>query len=183
MGRALTVAASTVGAGSILDNAVAMARIATMRKVLRLDGLMASVVLASFLLAGFAGCGGCGVLDKGTPEKPSPYGGVTATGEMKTPDRVLYDSDFAIATAYSVVHSFVKYEYDNRAALAGTPEIKKSADKIRAGAPGWFKSAVAVRDAYAANPTVENRTALQKALDVLQQAVIEANRNLVAKPL
>src|SRR6185503_20873566 len=92
----------------------------------------------------------CGTLSKGTPENPSPYGGVTVTGELKTPDRVLYDADFAIAIAYDSLHTFVTWEYDNRPALAATPEIKNAADKIRAGAPGWFKSAIAVRDRYSA---------------------------------
>jgi hypothetical protein len=95
---------------------------------------------------------------------------------MLTPDRVLYNADFAIATAYDALHGFVTFEFQNRAALTNTPAIKQAADKIRAGAPNWFASAVAVRDAYAGNPSVENRTALQKALDTLQSAIVEANR-------
>lgn len=141
-----------------------------MRKLHNIVLLSVAVVLA-------AGCNsGCGTLSPGTTDKPSPYGGVTATGELKTPDRVLYNADFAISTAYQGIHAFVKWEFDNRAALAGTPEIKKAADRIRAGAKNWFGSAIAVRDAYAKNPTEENRSSLQKALDVLQQAIAEANR-------
>jgi hypothetical protein len=144
--------------------------------------LLNSIVLAAAVC--LAGCNsGCGVLDKGTKEKPSPYGGTNSLGELKTPDRILYDADFSIATAYEVVHSFVKYEFDNRAALAATPKIKETADRIRAGAPGWFKSAVKVRDAYAKDPSADNRKALDKALDVLQQAVVEANRHLSEQPL
>ncbi len=135
------------------------------------------------LLIGFVGCQGCGTLAPGTPDKPSPYGGVDATGAMKTPDRMLYDADFAIATAYDALHGFVTFELQNRAALAGTPAIKEAADKIRAGSPKWFASAVAVRDAYAGNPSAENRTALQKALDVLAQAIVEANRYRTTQPL
>jgi len=137
--------------------------------------LNVALCIAACFLA-LSGCGGCGALDKGTVEKPSPYGGVDAAGQLKTPDRVLYDADFAIATAYEALHSFVKFEFDNRAGLASTPAVKQAADKIRAGAPGWFKSAVAVRDAYAKSNTLENRTALQKELDVLAQAIAEANR-------
>ena len=148
-----------------------------------LNPIRVAVALLTLCVLGFVGCSGCGSLSPGTADHPSPYGGVTATGELKTPDRVLYDADFAIATSYTIIHSFVKYEFDNRAALAGTPEIKQAADRIRAGAPGWFKSAVAVRDAYAKSPTLENRTALSKALDVLQQAVVEANRHLVGQTL
>ena len=123
----------------------------------------------------------CGKLSKGTTANPSPYGGVTAAGELKTPDRVLYDADFAIATAYEGLHGFVKWEYDNRQALSSTPEIKQAADKIRAGAPAWFKSAIAVRDAYAGNPSADTRSALQKALDTLQAALAEANRYRTAQ--
>lgn len=126
---------------------------------------------------------GCARLSPGTAANPSPYGGVSASGELKTPDRILYDADFAIATAYDALHAFVKWEYDNRQALVGTPEIKQAADKIRAGAPAWFRSAVAVRDAYAVNPSADNRTALQRALDTLQQAIVEANKYRTAQPL
>ena len=140
-----------------------------------------AVVALALVLTGCGG--GCGALSKGTADKPSPYGGVTAAGELKTPDRVLYNADFAIATAYDALHGFVKWEYDNRQALAGTPAIKTAADKIRAMAPGAFKSAIAVRDAYAGNPSEENRSALQKALDTLQAAIAEANRNRTTQPL
>jgi hypothetical protein len=150
---------------------------------MNLNPVRVAAVTVALCIAGFVGCGGCGTLSKGTPEKPSPYGGVTATGELKTPDRVLYDCDFAIATAYDALHSAVKLEYDLRQAGQTSPEFKAVADKIRAGAPGWFKSAVAVRDAYAKSPTLENRTALQKALDVLQQAIAEANRYRALQPL
>jgi len=131
----------------------------------------------------FAGFQGCGTLAPGTAEHPSPYGGVDATGAMKTPDRILYDADLAIATAYDALHGFVTFELQNRAALASTPAIKQAADKIRAGAPKWFASAIAVRDAYAGNPSTENRTALQRALDILQQAISEANRYRAVQPL
>jgi len=137
-----------------------------------------SIQLLAFSLA----LSSCGTLSKGTPENPSPYGGVTAAGELKTPDRVLYDADFAIATAYDSLHAFVKWEYENRAAMAGTPEIKQAADKIRAGAPGWFKSVITVRDRYAGNPTTDTRSALQKALDTLQAAIAEANRYRTTQP-
>lgn len=141
-----------------------------------------SVVALAIAVTMIAGCNsGCGVLDKGTADKPSPYGGVTPAGELKTPDRILYDADFAISTAYDGIHGFVSWEYNNRAALAGTPEIKKAADRIRAGAKGWFQSAVSVRDAYAKDPTAQNRSALAKALDVLQQAIAEGNRYRMAE--
>lgn len=138
-----------------------------------------AIATVALCVVGFVGCSGCGALNPGTPDAPSPY--VTTTGEA--PDRVLYNADFGIAVAYDALHAFVKFEFDNRAAMAGTPAIKAAADKIRAGAPGWFKSAVAVRDAYASNPNAENRSALQQALDVLQTAIVEANRYRAVQPL
>jgi len=98
-------------------------------------------------------------------------------------DKFLYDADLAITTGYEVMHRFVKWEYENRAVLKETPEIKKAADRVRAGAPEWIASAIKLRDAYKANPTEENRTAFQKALDTIRQAVREATGYLASREM
>jgi len=95
-------------------------------------------------------------------------------------DEILYRADTAITTGYDVLHTFVKFEYTNRAALASKPQIKKAADKIRAGAPVWIGSAVALREAYASAPTAENRDKLQASLAVLRAALLEATNYLAA---
>ena len=126
-----------------------------------------TAMIFALLLAGLVACGptGCGTLN--------PAGAYAG-------DKVLYDADAGIATSYDLLHTFVKWEYDNRAALAGTPEIKGYADSVRRQAPQWFASAIALRDAYHAAPNGGTRTALQSALAVLRQATTEATRYLAA---
>lgn len=104
----------------------------------------------------FAGCG--------TLDPAGPYKG----------DEVLYKADMTITTAYDALHGFVSWEYQNRAALASKPEIKKAADNVRVNARQWIDSAIALREAYAANPTNENRDALQKTLGIIRAALNEA---------
>lgn len=94
-------------------------------------------------------------------------------------DKVLYETDLAITTAYDVVHTFVKWEYDNRAALKAVPQITLAADNIRGNARMWFSSAIALRETYAANPTSDNLSKLKTALAILQTAMNEATKYLV----
>jgi hypothetical protein len=117
--------------------------------------------LLGLLVAG--GLSGCGTLNSS-----GVYAG----------DKALYDADLTIASSYELLHGFVKFEYDNRALLAGSPEVKQYADHVRKGAPQWFASAIALRDAYKGNPNDGTRTALQQALDVLREATVQATRYL-----
>lgn len=96
---------------------------------------------------------GCGTLDKA-----GPYGG----------DKFLYDCDLMIASSYDAVHSFVTWEYQHRAELAGRPFIKIKADEIRQQAPGAFRAAIMLRDTYAGNANSGTKTALEQALNVLR---------------
>jgi hypothetical protein len=89
-------------------------------------------------------------------------------------DQVLHKSELATTTAYSVIHTYVSWEKDNRAALAPWPEIKQSADKMRADSKQWFSTAYALHDAYEVDPTPESAAALNKALNVLRAALNEA---------
>ena len=131
------------------------------------DGLFASVALMAFLLAGFAGCQGCGTL---------------APGGVYSGDKLLYETDVAIGTSYMVLDEFLKWELQNRSALTNTPAIKQAADKIRLEAPKAFKSAIAVRDAYAISPNAENRTAVNRALDTIHSMFVEAVKLRVQTP-
>ena len=65
---------------------------------------------------------------------------------------------------------------ENRATLAKWPEIKKGADLMRSHAKQWFSTANALHDAYAANPTPENRDALATGLNVLSTAMSQATQ-------
>jgi len=119
----------------------------------------------ALLLAAALGLAGCGTLEPG-----GVYQG----------DKALYDADVAIATSYEVIHTFVAWEYANREALAPQPGIRAAADRMRRGAPQWVRSALALRDAYAARPDVETRDALATAVGVLRAAMLEATRYLQA---
>lgn len=105
-----------------------------------------------------------------------------APGGAYNGDQVLYNADLTIATSYDVVHSFVLWEYQNRAALSGAPQIKEYANSLRAQYPTWHKAALAARSAYAISKSSANSTALQQALDVLREAIRQANQWLVSNP-
>lgn len=90
-------------------------------------------------------------------------------------DSVLYHAELSTRTSYDLLHVFVQWELDNRAALAKWPEITKAADHIRLNAKQWFATANNLHDAYAADPSQDNRDKLQTALAVLQTALLEAN--------
>lgn len=90
-------------------------------------------------------------------------------------DQVLFEADRAITATFDVLKSFVKWEHENRSLLAGTPEIKRAADKVRLNAKRWRDSAIALRDAYRSDPTAENKQYLEAALDILQTAAVEAS--------
>lgn len=103
----------------------------------------------------------------GTLSPDGPYAG----------DQTLYKADVTISTAYEVIHSFVLFEYTNRAALLTVdPKIKAAADNMRRGAPQWFGTAIALRDAYQQQPGTQTRDALQTAVLVLRTAMLEATK-------
>lgn len=97
-------------------------------------------------------------------------------------DKFLYETDNTIVTSFEMLHSFVSWEYSNRTILAGHPEIKASADVVRKNAKRWRDSAIALRKAYAANPTQENKDALTTSIKVIQTALTEAT-SYIATPV
>lgn len=101
-----------------------------------------------------------------------------AAGGVYNQDNALYNADRTIAEAYDALHGFVLFEYNNREALATKPEIRKSADNIRLNAQRWIKSAVALRDVYANEPSGDNRDRLNDAIRILREAVLQANTYL-----
>jgi len=122
-------------------------------------GLMAGTLIAGAALGASLLLAGCGSLDPA-----GVYQGNLA----------LYQADLALSSSYNVLHGFVQWEYDNRAALSSMPSIKAAADRVRTGAPQWFGSALALRDAWQANPSSTNQASLQQSLAVIQQATVEA---------
>ena len=96
-------------------------------------------------------------------------------------DITLYRADAVITTAYTTLHQFVTFEYENRAALAAvSPAIKTSADNVRAHARDWIASAIALRDSYAANPMTDTQSKLNAAVAILSTAMTEATKYLNA---
>ena len=94
-----------------------------------------------------------------------------------------YNADTTINTAYALMDNFLKWEYENRQVFAGTPEVKKFADNIRANGRQWISSAIALNEAYKLDPTEENRSALDAALDIIDAALTEATKYMIKKPL
>jgi hypothetical protein len=123
------------------------------------SGLASVLILGAVLAFASMGLTGCGTLDKS-----GPYAG----------DKVLYVADQTDVTAYNVIHSFVSFEYENRAALAGHPEIKAAADDIRAQAPLWFARYDQARTLYVTVNTPENLARFNAALDQLKAGVAKA---------
>lgn len=119
--------------------------------------------ILSLLSIGFVGCG--------TVAKDGVYHG----------DKTLFVADQTIVSSYSVFHSFVKFEYANREALAYRPEIKRAADNIRLNSRNWIESAIALRDAYELKPDASSALALNRAVAVLQAALGEASGYLIAQ--
>lgn len=97
-------------------------------------------------------------------------------------DAFLYSTDLAITSSYTVLDTFVTWEYTNRALLASTPQVTKAADRIRANAKQWFASAHALRAAYAATPTDANMANLQHVLAIIQAALVEATGYMAIPP-
>ncbi len=101
-----------------------------------------------------------------------------APGGAYQGDKVLYEADQAIATGHDILQDFVTWEANYRSTLAQFPEIRKMADTIYREGPQWFASAMALRNAYKANPTAEAKTNLQAAIDIIHTAITQASQYL-----
>lgn len=95
-------------------------------------------------------------------------------------DKVTAAADVAIKAAYDTMHIFVTWEYNNRKNLDKNPEIRQAADVVRKNAQNWIDTAIALRDVYFQNPNATNRDALQKSLDVLQEALNQSTKYINA---
>ncbi len=95
-------------------------------------------------------------------------------------DAVLYNADSAITSAYDVLHTFVKWEDDNRGLLLDLPEVTKAADYVRDHARSWISTALTLREAYAKAPNAENKSALEASISILKAAVTEAAKYMAS---
>lgn len=99
-----------------------------------------------------------------TAQQPSPYAG----------DATLFRADQAVTTGYNLLHEFVIWEKKFRPAI-NNKDVKHAADNVRAHAKEWIQSAQRLRDAYKKDPNEANKTALNTSLDIISQALQEAN--------
>jgi hypothetical protein len=95
-------------------------------------------------------------------------------------DKVLYDADTVIASSYDIMHTYVKWEYDNRANVS--LEVTRSADNIRKNGQKWIWSAIALRETYKASPAPNREDALNSALAILRTAMLEATKYMASNP-
>jgi len=139
-----------------------------MKRQIKLTLCVALVATSALLI----GCEGCA-------RKLAPGGAYSTTNAagVVSQDTALYAADKTIVESYDVLHAFVKFEFENRAALkVAAPAVNQAANNVRANARKWTDSAIALRDAYAVNPTPENRDKLNDAVRVLREAIVQAQQ-------
>lgn len=93
-------------------------------------------------------------------------------------DQTLYEAEKAIVTAHKSFNAFLTWEMLNRAILS--VDVSRVADTIRLNEERWLASAHALRDAYVATPTAENKDKLQLTLNLINTALAEATRHMAA---
>lgn len=89
-------------------------------------------------------------------------------------DAFAYNADKTITEAYAALDKFVAWEYTHRAALSKWPEIRQSADGVRANARRWIDQAIAINETYKSTPTEANRRSLAGNLAVIRAALAQA---------
>lgn len=94
----------------------------------------------------------------------------------------VYNAERTIVTSYTIMDNFLRWEYENRAVFASIPEIKVAADHIRANGRTWIRTAIALTETYKANPTDENRSALEASLNIIDVALMEAAKYMATQP-
>jgi hypothetical protein len=93
-------------------------------------------------------------------------------------DPVVVRAEQATAVAVEIFHAFLKFELDNRAALAGTPEIRAAAERIGERGPDLLETARALTKAYKANRTADNKVAMETITATLEALAQEAQAHL-----
>jgi hypothetical protein len=93
-------------------------------------------------------------------------------------DPIAVRAEQSRSIAFLTFDTFLKFEYDNRALLAGTPEIHAAAEHIRVNGPKWIDDLTALIVVYKANRTPENKANLATGLAVLNTALVAAEKYL-----
>lgn len=122
------------------------------------------------MLAAFTGCHSV-QLESGGAYNPSPT--------TLAPEQALYVNDAAYRLAYDAVDAVFLFERNNRVQLqAVSPKIKTALDGIRQTAADIDHRWALARQAYKANPTPANLTAVQQVLAEIQRLVPVAQSQL-----
>jgi len=93
-------------------------------------------------------------------------------------DAIVVRAEQSRSIAFLTFDTFLKFEYDNRTLLAGTPEIHAAAEHIRVNGPKWIDDLTALIAVYKANRTPENKANLATGLAVLNTALVAAEKYL-----
>lgn len=130
-------------------------------------------VVSSLLFMGLLGLACLGLAGCGTLAPQGAYNG----------DKILYVADQTEVAAYSAVHAFVSFEYDNRAALAAHSEIKATADHVRMIAPKLFVDYDTARGLYLAVHSADSQAGLAAAIAPLQTLVTQSASFLLSSQI
>lgn len=93
-------------------------------------------------------------------------------------DPVVVNAERTTQLAVDVFDTFLQWEYANREALSATPEVRQSADFIRARGQDWLVTARSMTQAYKRNRTPENKANLDTAMAVLRAGITQARHYL-----
>lgn len=92
-------------------------------------------------------------------------------------DPIVVNAERTLSIALTTFDVFLKYEYDNRAALEQiSPDIKKFADVIRRNGKNWIETANNLKIAYKHNRTEQAKVSLITALALVQSALNESQK-------
>lgn len=97
-----------------------------------------------------------------------------APGGAYNNDTFLYNAESSVTTAYQTFDALLKFEYDNRAALSSTPEVKQYADYVRLNAPKWKITFEELDATYKVNPTAENKDKVQNILNLVKTVLAQS---------
>lgn len=121
-----------------------------------------SLALLTLILC--AGCTGCQMFPALSPEA----------------DPLVVRAEQASTTSLEIVHSFIKFEKQNRTVLG--PNVKAVADELRVKFPPVWRELRSTTKLYKADRTDQNRSSLDKVLISIQGFVAMAEKALLAVP-
>jgi hypothetical protein len=91
-------------------------------------------------------------------------------------DPLVVNAERTTQVALDAFDAYLLWEYENRVTLSVVPEIRQSADRIRAGGQQWLQTAREMTKAYKHNRSDDNKLNLQTSIAVLRTAIKEVER-------